>query len=238
MAHGGARGLPWGIFGDFSVPAGTAKQWCGSMDDGSKVRVLSPGLTCFAGKEGSAIDFGVVDKLLATWLWSGCTLEAGLATHRPVRWALRWSWWSKIRVLQGTGKVSLERRIGPALPPPTVAEEQLRRDVEWAQVLCDGPKTQGWAPGPAQQACLEGLLESWQACARSQARFIFGMGAGDVLAVPESVGGPLQCTMEDPAKLVKVRAKMAEKSHRAHATRWCVRRVQEASEGGQAPSRR
>ena len=231
VARGSSAGLPWGIFGDFNVPAGTVRGWCGSIEGGSKLRVLSPGPTCFAGAKGSAIDFGVVDKLLAAWLWSGCTLETGLATHRPVRWDLRWAWWGQVKVLKGTGKVSLERRIGPALPPPSAAEDQLRRDVAWASLVYGGSVTQGWAPGKAQQAALEGLLQSWQACARSQARFIFGLGEGDVLSVPDLVGGPLLCTTEDPAKLVKVRAKMAEKSHRAQATRWCVRRLQEAAEG-------
>ena len=61
----------------------------------------------------------VADKLLAAWLWAGCRVESGLATHRPVKCTLRWSWWGWVKIIQGTGKVSLERKVGPALPPPT-----------------------------------------------------------------------------------------------------------------------
>ena len=77
-------GMPWAVRGDLNIPA---KDMQDILREGrSAAKVMSVGNTCFTKEGSSAIDYGIVDRLLAPWLWHGTTCSTSLAMHRPVQW--------------------------------------------------------------------------------------------------------------------------------------------------------
>ena len=76
----GRTGLPWGILGDFNYGA---KDMHNSLADGQvkNAKVMTVGNTCFTKDSKSAIDYGIVDRALAPWMWHGRTVQTGLATR-------------------------------------------------------------------------------------------------------------------------------------------------------------
>ena len=185
------------------------------------------GPTCFAGSgTGSAIDFGVAQDKLARWLWHGTTLDAGLATHRPIQWHIRWKWAQKVEVAKKIGKAPLERIIGPKWPPPSSTWHTLERGVEEAVARWGGAHTQGSSASAEQKAAIDDLMKRWHREARGQAQFTYGEDQ-----TPVRAGDEISVEQVDPADLVRKGKGLQLKEQRAQAMRWCVKRLNEAARG-------
>ncbi len=105
-------GMPWAIMGDVNIPA---KDMQVALSEGkSTAKVMAVGNTCFTKDGASAIDYGIVDRALAPWLWYGCTCSTALATHRPIQCCMKWQWNERIEVVVPRSKVPLDRIPGRA----------------------------------------------------------------------------------------------------------------------------
>ena len=103
--------MPWAIMGDANIPAKDMQAAFGEGKSGAKV--MTVGNTCFTKEGASAIDYGIVDRTLAPWLWYGSTCSTGLATHRPVQWCLKWQWNEIIEAAAVRTEAPLVRIPGP-----------------------------------------------------------------------------------------------------------------------------
>ncbi len=83
-------GMPWAIIGDLNLGASIMNSMLVEWQV-THAKVMSVGNTCFTKESKSSIGYGVVDRVLATWLWHGRAATTGLATHRPVEWCMKCS---------------------------------------------------------------------------------------------------------------------------------------------------
>ena len=176
----GRTGLPWGILGDFNYGA---KDMHNSLTDGQvkNAKVMTVGNTCFTKDSKSAIDYGIVDRALAPWMWHGRTVQTGLATHRPVEWCLKWQWSELIEVVTPCPKASLDRVPGPgrrAGPQHQAALDGVTTRAEalygkWGTTRLAPDDTAGRA---ALQKELNEFHERWQGLASAEVHFMTGCG--------------------------------------------------------------
>ena len=231
MSHGlVGLGTPWPLLGDFNIGAADMRDVVCGLDLGNLVRVMSPGITCLSSSgTGSAIDCGG-GQTLATWFGGMRSCDSSLATHRPVLWDLRWHWTQSVEVVHSAARIPATRNIGPASRGALAEDWALLKDIQGAVARYGGQVVQSDRPDVAQQAVLQRLLLRWQERARFHIGFCFGCADTEYTVDPK-IGCGLEFGKVDPVSLVSGRNPMCRKTHKAHALKWCVRRLQEAKEG-------